>query len=277
MSEPDLARVQALFFQAIRWPKGCRDFLEQTDPSTRELFERVFASTPALSSTDRLEIYADSYFYRLKGALEELFPRLAKLMGEAVFHNFVTDYVWRLPSSQPDLRCIGDRLPAYLAEHSVGQQFPQWVELARVESALSHSLDAPGAQPLTESALAKVAPDAWPGLRFGLCPPTRLLECRFRFEDTLRGESPAFSGLSPAQPSSPASRAQLVLVGRSGHAPYARTLEPPEAAALGALARGETFEQACESAQALGVGPAGVVQWLRNWVKKGVLSSRFES
>lgn len=267
MSEPELAQVQQLFFRAIRWPKGCRDFLAQADPQTRDLFERVFSSSPALGAGERIDIYADSYFYRLKGAVEELFPRLARLMGEVVFHNFVTDYVWRLPSTQPDLRCIGDRLPDYLAGHEVGVRFPQWVELARVESALSHSLDAPGGEPLTASALAAIAPDAWPGLRLGLCPPSALLQCRFRFEDTVASRAPA----PPSLVHSTSSR--LVLVGRAGHAPYARTLESAEATALGALAEGATFEQACERAQSHGVGPAGVVNWLRVWVKDGVFAA----
>ena len=81
----------------------------------------------------RLDVYADMYFYRLRDCLAEDFPKLAELVGEARFHNLVTDYLLRHPSSHPSLRELGRRLPAFLADHAIAAEFPVAADLARLE------------------------------------------------------------------------------------------------------------------------------------------------
>src|SRR5690606_34072912 len=64
-----LADIQALFWEAIRHPTGVAEFLANATDETRERFERVFIGDAQLGAIERLEIYANAYYWRLHGVL----------------------------------------------------------------------------------------------------------------------------------------------------------------------------------------------------------------
>jgi hypothetical protein len=270
-SEPTLEQIQRLFFRAMTWPTGVRDFLAQADAETRARFEGVFAETASFDRVARVDVYADAYFYRLLDALAEMFPRLRRLAGDTAFHNLITDYLLACPSTAPDLRRTGDRLPVFLADHPLAAEMPFLSHVAAVEAALNHALDCPDGALLSESELAGVPPQQWPELRFALSGPTRLLDAPFDVARVLEqcDEGARAAALESARTPLP----QALLVGRRGHAVYFRRLDPNESEALGAFERGLSFGAVCELVEPsnLETAAAGIVARLRRWLADGVL------
>ena len=266
-----LDQTQALFLRAITWPTGVREFLAQADAETRRAFEQAFGESAELGRVERLEIYANAYFYRLLDALKEMFPRLAALAGEAPFHNLITDYLLAHPPREPDLRHAGDALPAYVAAHALARELPMVADVARVEQALNHALDAPQGSKIERAALAIVEPTVWPSLTFDLSRPTRIVSVAWDVGEIARrlagGDTESARALSRAP------EALSFLVGRRGFGTYFRRLERAEATALGALAAGANFGAACEAVSSAlpGVDLAEIAGCLLRWLDDGVI------
>lgn len=268
-----LEQVQRLMFRAITWPTGVRGFLASADAATREAFEHVFEGTKDFGRAERVDVYADAYFYRLLSALRDMFPRLAQLTGDVAFHNLVTDYVLAVSSTSPDLRRAGDELPTFLRSHELARRAPFVGDVAELELRLNHALDCPDDARLTERELANIPADSWPGLRFRFSTATSRLSLGWDviriFEACDRGERAETLELA-VQP-----EAHAVLVGRRGHGVYFRALGDLENRALSALEQGDTLARACETLAAAGVPcvPSDVVQLLRRWLADEVIES----
>lgn len=304
---PALERTQQLFMRALTWPRGVRDFAQTASDDVRRDLEQTFAAgnaagrlglaacasegdpaderdrgssgmddgrrgSPGLDAIERLDIYANAYFYRLLDALRELFPRLAHLAGDTAFHNLVTDYLLECPSTAPDLRRLGDRLPAFLKRHALSQGTALLPELAELEVALAWALDAPPASQgpaLTRAALAQRSPDAWPALTLTLAPHARCLATSHDLERIARRCDAGQR--EPALDISPRPEPVTVLVGRRGHAVYTRPLEPNEALALQILESPTRFDTLCEKLAQQGVAPSRLVEYLMRWVDDDVI------
>jgi uncharacterized protein (UPF0276 family) len=276
---PSLQTAQALFWSAVTWPDGVRGYLERAGPERREAFDAMFASSAAFDRVERVDVYADGYFYRLLEALREMFPRLACLLDGAAFHNLVTDYLLARPSREPNLRNLGDRLPAYLERHPLaggkrGIQNSPCVDLARLEQALDRALDCPEGERISEAALLALAPELWPELRVCLARPCSIIESSWDLPRLValcdRGEREAALALEPL------SEPQHLLVGRRGHRVYFRTLAAGEALALGAFQSGANFGRVCAelSASQSSFQPSQMVQYLRAWLAEGAVGAR---
>jgi Putative DNA-binding domain len=271
LEPPTLEQIQRLFFRAITWPTGTRDFLAAADDETRAAFEVVFADTASFARVARVDVYADAYFYRLLSALGEMYPRLRRLVGDVPFHNLITDYLLACPSTAPDLRRAGDRLPAFLIEHEIGRRLPMLRDVAELESALNYALDCPDGERLIESELASLPAERWPRLGFSLSQPARRmvvgwdLPCVFECCD--RGETAAALALG-AEPSPAA-----LLVNRRGYSVYFRKLGRLESEAIAAFERGACFETVCSELARDNpeLGPAEMVAVLRRWLAEGVI------
>jgi len=66
-----IVELQRLLWQAITWPTGVADFLATTDDKTREAFRQAFVGTAELDAVARVNVYAESYYWRLHEVLEQ--------------------------------------------------------------------------------------------------------------------------------------------------------------------------------------------------------------
>ena len=135
---PGLRRMQEIFWGLITGPEGVRPAVD--DLVGRGLLEApgldgLFVGDDRLTSVERLDIYANMYFFRLLDCLAEDFPKVRAALGPERFHNLVTDYVLRHPSRHPSLRHLGGRLPAFVAAHPIAVERPWLPDLARLVSA----------------------------------------------------------------------------------------------------------------------------------------------
>jgi len=175
---PRLRDDQGLFWGLIAAPEGVRRGLEALvgrGAARPGDLDALIVDDERLSSFDRLDIYANMYFFRLLDCLKEDYPRLLEALGPARFHNLVTDYLLVHPSSHPSLRYVGTRLADFLAGHAIGRECPGLADLARLEWARADIFDAADARPLTRADIAALPQDTAGEMRLALVPACRLL------------------------------------------------------------------------------------------------------
>jgi len=231
----DLHDVQMLIWRLITAPEGVapgaaalRREGALSDPTLRSLL-RPSASQ---SAVERLDVYADMYFYRLRDCLAEDYPNLARWLGPQRFHNLVTDYLLAHPSRHPSLRELGRALPAFLASTPPGEAFARASGLATLEWARVDVFDEADAAPLGRDALLARAGADPEGCRVALVPALRLL----RLEGGVLALWRALEDGHEAPAAGPAPPA-TACVWRRDFAVLHRSVDADEARCLGALER----------------------------------------
>lgn len=274
-----LATGFELFWQAIRFPTGIADFLATAPPELRQRFAEVFEQSDDLSALDRMDIYANDYYWRLAGVLEEHFPTVAWMLGHVRFHNLLTDFVLHEPSHDADLRHYSKPFPEYLVDHTEGMDDPELIEVARIELDRVELLDLPDAPMLSLTALETIPLARWPDLRLHACEAMQVRACSRPFSPmwSLCREGRSIEEAQRMHPLEPSH----VLIWRSGLTVFHRDLPPPEARALLALQAGASFLELCMAASGSsdpeGVAgewaqPAAVARWMRRWTADGLLT-----
>jgi hypothetical protein len=277
-----LADLQRRFWQLVSAPETVGKALPAIaarDPATLPLCSWIRADSEE-AAVLRLDVYANMYFFRLLAILRDDYPDLVKLLGDAHFHNLVTDYLAACPSQDPSIRHVGGRLADFLAGHDLGRRFAGAADLAHLEWERGLAFDSADAGELSAADLAAVPPERWGGLRFALSPSFRILEldtpAHTLWQALERGE--ALPALQPA--------ATEILIWRRGFSVYHRPAEREEAALLRRVQAGAPFGAICEQMAASrgGDGDRAVrdaYALLSTWIEQGLLggfaSSRADS
>jgi len=263
-----LAETQRLLWQLITAPEGVAAALAADGDrggSVRAHLLRTVRSDQGLDAAQRLDIYANMYFFRILDVLKEDYPATRALLGDVAFHNLITDYLVRHPPAHFSIREAGRQLPELLAGHPAQTHHPCVADLARYERDLHDAFDAPDAAALRAAALAAIPQQDWPQLRFALHPSVRLLASQWPVHDLRaavdRGETAA----------DPDPEATWLCVWRDELVVYHRPIAEDELARLAAITRGATFGEVCaladesapdgDAAQEIA---AALARWLAN-------------
>ena len=75
MSDSFLADTQKRLRRLITWPEGVAEAL-RVEPSGRAPLTTVVRSDERLGAKERLDVYANAYFYRIHDVLAEDFEKL---------------------------------------------------------------------------------------------------------------------------------------------------------------------------------------------------------
>jgi hypothetical protein len=245
--------------------------------------EEVVLRSRALTSVERLHVYAHAYYARLIEVLAAEFPALAKALGEELFRDFVTGYLRDFPSHSYTLADLGRRFPEFLAAsrppRDAGDDDPDWadclVDLATLERIYSETFDGDGVegqQLLRHQDLLGVPPQAWPAARLAVVPCLRLVRLRFPMHEFIsavrRGESPPL----------PPPAATHLVVTRRDFIVRRVAVEKTEFAILSALAAGNTIAEALAAGEALWTASgdalvAAVRGWFADWAAAGYFQS----
>jgi hypothetical protein len=267
-----LGGIQRLFWSLVTHPVGVTQFLEEADDQTRRAITATFDETDNFGLIERLDVYAQGYFFRIRDVLAELFPIVAWRLGEAHFHNLVTDYLLAHPSQDPDLSRIGEALPGYLITHAGVP--PELAPIAEIELAIRRALDAPDGTPLNPSDLAGVAPEAWPALTFSKLPHTSLHATLWDYRVLAEMRRQATPPTAELSLSAQLEQTTWLLVWRQGFSVFTRAIDDDEAELFALLSAGQTFDAMCGSAQERGVSEAIVAGYLLRWCEQGLLAAR---
>ncbi len=252
---PKLRQIENWFWRSIAGAPGENDFV-------RDLVAEIEPSR-TLDPAERLAVYADAYFLRLRDVLAEDFPRVAKLLGEQAFDNLIRRYLKVYPSREPSVRHLGRAMAQFSRDR---EAMPAWLaDLAALEWARVNAFDAPDDEPLAIAKLAEIDPAAWAQLRMH---PVRSLEVvnaawpvhRLWADDTPDGLEPAPTSIRVWR------RADFHVV----HAP----MDQREATAVARLLSGSTFAEICQPFEDLdqqqGAEQAGAL--LLRWLEDGIIA-----
>lgn len=276
MSDSDLTleTTQQQLKRLIVAPNGVATALaEAGEPAARQLASLV-RSDARLAAVDRLEVYANAYFYRIRDCLIDDFGALHAALGADLFHDLVTAYLLACTPRHPSLRFAGDRLAGYLANAAAAAPFrralPWAPDLARLEWALIDAFDVADAPVVPRSALAEIAPERWAELRFVLHPSLQLLEVAFPVHASRR----AFDREEPA-PETLTAEAGSLVVWRNGERPSYREVDALEADGLRILVEGASFGALCvrvAGEKGDDAAPTHAAALLARWQADGLLA-----
>lgn len=270
-----LAELQRRFWRLITAPESVAKALPQlaaADPGIAPLAGWIAADSEA-RAVERLDVYANMYFFRLLEVMREDFPNLVKLVGDDAFHNLVTGYLVAHPSDNPSLRWLGRHLPAYLEADETAELrrlHPAAVALARLEWTRGEVFDAEDAPVATIAALATAKPESWSEMRLEMQPGLRLVELDRRV-------LPLWLALERdhAERPEPAVEPASAVVWRRGFRVYHRAASPTELICLRLAMAGRTFAEMCEGLW-LHAGentPSVAVSCLRTWIDEEMVAS----
>ncbi len=236
-----LKETESLLFELITAPEGVAQALRESGRSASDL-ARMIVGDSRLSSVGRLDIYANMYFYRILDVLKADFPSVLSALGEADFHNLVTDYLLAFPSSHPSLRNVGAQLPAFLLTRT-----PAWLaDLARLEWTRHDLFDGTDDELLTLATLQAIAPEQFAELPLKMVRAARLIELEFSVDDY--GSAAGESVEKSAAATEPYRQSKTVLVWRQGTHVSHRALDPFEIRAAQLIVSGARFGYVCDLA-----------------------------
>ena len=265
----ELKELQSLLYRLITAPSGVAEGLDAERRMPAGGLDALVRGDDRLSAEDRVDIYANMYFYRLLDVLREDFPATLKVLGDDNFHNLATGYLLEYPPTEPSISHCGRHLAGYLRDHPMRDDAPFVADLAKLERAVAevfHSLDAPALEP---EALRAIAPADWPAMRLTIHPSAQILVLDWRVSGLLRA-------VEEGRPWTPAERGAVrVLAWRRDARVFYRDLERLEADALGVVMRGASFAMICE-AVAAGAGSrdpvAAMNGLLARWISDGLIA-----
>lgn len=251
MQAPSLPELQALFWDAIASAPG------EARPSS--WLCHWISPGEGLDSVQRVGIYADMYWARIRDLLRGDFARTAAILGDARFDELARGYVARRPSRDPSIAHVGEAFADHLAAHLPADAPPYLPDLARLEWARVEAFTAADATPLRLDDLQRMAADALPDLHLRPVPSLTLLELAWPVQRLLA--QGARDTITPAP--------TLLRVWRRDFQVFHATVDAVERPALRELLRGATFEEIAgtcpDAADAAGL----LARWLEDGLIRG--------
>jgi Putative DNA-binding domain len=228
----NLREIQTLVYQLVAGPEGAIAG-NGHGPLRRDLTQ-IIRSNRGLGGDERIDIYANAYFYRLLECLKEEYPATLTVTGSNDFASLTRDYlVWR-PPSEPSIFYAGCYLADFLRNHSPSK-YPFLAELARLERATLESFHAPDVSILSDEAMRAIPAEQWPTIELRCHPGVEILRGEWRVSEVLsaieRGEKWA----------EPVRETNEIIVWRRGISVHYRILEVAETAALALVKKGASF------------------------------------
>ncbi len=251
----------------------------------RAVAERLIRPNDRLTAFDRLQIYAQQYWWRLLAAFGEDFGALRGVLGARKFTRLANAYLTELGSTSWTLRNLGSRLVEFLGAnpHLTHPRTGLALDVARVEWARVLAFDGPSRPVIPAEKIARTPPGR---LRLGLQPFVILLELSHPVDDLVRRlRRPGHSAVSNAVSGAANRRTRPVTVRRSRqpvflavhrwhHSVYYKRHEPEAHALLLALRAGATIGAACDAAfthstLAPEKAAAKIREWFSRWAEFG--------
>jgi len=185
---PNLAEVQRWMRWVITEPRGIHEALAHPwtlDASLakrykepKRQFEIIEEAAP-LSKQDRLNVYANAYFYRLLESLGVDYATVRRVVGDENFHDLIAHFLMRYPSNSPNIGDVGETFPAFINGHPLSAQFPFLHELAVLERAIMECLFTHHLPALDVSSFQTKSEEDWAIARFVLDPTVRLMSAQW--------------------------------------------------------------------------------------------------
>ncbi|WP_181409804.1 HvfC/BufC N-terminal domain-containing protein [Martelella alba] len=127
------------------------------------------------AAASRLAVYRNNVTVVLAGALSDIFPATADLLGARTFSAIARDFIRANPPVSPVLADYGHDFPAFLQHLPLSSSLFFLADVARVEREMLTAFHAADRQALAAATLTALAPEALGSLRLATHPATALL------------------------------------------------------------------------------------------------------
>lgn len=259
-SAPTLTQTER-WMKAVVLHPGTVEEAVKSRPATREIPNMPVLPSKTLTAHQRVDVYREMYWLRLREALAIDYPELQRFLGNDQFDQLCDEYVQKYPSRSYSLNRLGDHLPRFLTEGGFdrlkqGRQFA--IDLARLELLMTEVFDDEEAAVLDEDQVAKIPAEAWDGMKLGTIPALRLGEFRYPVSGwvtAVRDEKSAEHLLKR--------KSSYVIVCRRNHSVYRLEISRPAFRLFTALVSGQSLGDAVSSVR---VSPAMLQEWFKSWV-----------
>jgi hypothetical protein len=273
-----LQNLQSLLYRLITAVSGVGEGLAAERNLARGGLGQIVIGDDRLSAEERVDIYANMYFYRLLDALKEDFPATNRVLGDDAFHNLVTGYLIDHPPTEPSIFYCGRYLSSFLRDHPLSAEHRYLADLAALERATVEVFHGEDAPTLDADAMRAIPTDDWPSLKLRLHPAVQILDVKWRVAELLRAVeeqrewAPAGSG------------AVKIVVSRRDNRVRYRELEQVEYRTIDAVGEaadaGVTFAEICEivanDSEGAEVEPVATLNHLlARWLGDGMFSGIF--
>jgi len=158
-------------------PELQRDFARTLLSGSGEGASHIVADK--LSAEARLAIYRHNVFTNLTNALADIFPVVARIVGESYFREAARLFIRDVPSISGDLNRYGGAFGDFLQAYPHAQELPYLGDVARLEWAWQQAFHAADAGTLDLARLAAVPAETQGALRFCMHPSAHLLRSSF--------------------------------------------------------------------------------------------------
>ena len=208
------------------------------------------------TGAERINVYRNNYQESLHGALRDVYPVVARLVGEDFFRYAVSCYLEQYPLHQGSLIGFGDTFATFLGGFEPAAGLPYLEDVARLEWAWHEAFHAHNGDTMAPGRLARLDGYDAERLRFRLAPATRLIASRYPLLRIWEANQPEHTEVETVRLDQGPDH---LLVLRIGLRVEIVALEEAEYVFLDALGSGAELGTACEiaSARDAGFDPGG--------------------
>jgi len=224
-----------------------------------------FIKPANMTASDRIKVYQDDYFFRLRDSLEEDYPALHFYLGNIFFEEVVRKYLNEFPPDNFSMREVGFNLPKFLNNH---HEDHKTTELSEFESKIIESLYSKNIKLLNLCSLKKIPLEKWPGLVFRVQLSLKAIQCHYNTLEyivSVNASDPCALECLP--------KPIETLIWRFEGEVYFRGLSEEESALFSYLQEGISFAELCEK-MLFFFDEREVVPWvsslLQVWVNEGI-------
>ena len=189
----------------------------------------------------RFSVYRNNVVASLTEALEQGFPVIAKLLGDAFFKAMAGVFLRAHPPRSPVMMTYGADMPVFLAGFPPLAHLPYLADVARLEQALREAYHAADVAPMSPEVLGAVPPDRLLAAKVRLAPALRLIVSPYPVLSIWQANTDEAAPTPQMQP-------EAALVLRPDYDPVPHLLPPGGAEFVTALQRGETVAEALDQA-----------------------------
>lgn len=185
----------------------------------------------------RFNVYRNNVTTSLMDALQDGFPVIRKLLGEANFRNLARDFQAGHPPSTPLMMLFGEDFPNFIRGHAGLAKIPYLGDVAELEFALRRSYHAADSKPIDASVLGQMEEPQLLASTFELSPALQLVSSDWPVLGIWQ-----FNALENAPKPKPGG--QCVLITRLEFDPQPEEITQGDASFLQAVKNGRSLEQA---------------------------------
>jgi hypothetical protein len=189
----------------------------------------------------RFDVYRNNVTVSLTEALEQTFPAIRKLVGEAFFAAMAREHIRAHPPASPILRLYGSEMAGFLEHFQPVAHLAYLPDIARLELALIAAYHAADVEPVSDTTIRSLTPEAFLSARLSFAPSVHLLQSRWPIHAIWSANMTG--GAAPK-----AQRAEDVLIVRPEFDAEPLLLPDNSAAFLAGLMSGKTVSEALDTA-----------------------------